>query len=96
MAAVSAGGDRQALHELIRRHSIEAGNEVKQRGRPNDLIERLHRDPSFARVEWGAVMDPKRFVGRAPQQVEQFVDRVVEPVRRRYQGQLGQKVDLKV
>ena len=96
MAGVSAGGDRQALHELIRKHSIDAGAQVKQHGRPNDLVERLRRDPAFSKVDWGGVMDPKRFVGRAPRQVEQFVERVVEPIRRRYAAQLGQKVELKV
>jgi len=96
MAGVSAGGDRQALHELIRKHSIDAGAQVKQHGRPNDLVDRLRRDPAFSKVDWGGVMDPKRFVGRAPRQVEQFVERVVEPIRRRYAAQLGQKVELKV
>jgi adenylosuccinate lyase len=96
MAGVSAGGDRQALHELIRKHSIDAGAQVKQHGRANDLVDRLRRDPAFSKVDWGGVMDPKRFVGRAPLQVEQFVERVVEPIRRRYAGQLGQRVELKV
>ena len=67
MAGVSGGGDRQALHELIRKHSIDAANEVKQHGRPNDLINRLRADPSSSQVDWGSVVDPKRFVGRAPQ-----------------------------
>ena len=96
MAGVSAGGDRQALHELIRKHSIDAGAQVKQHGRPNDLVDRLRRDSAFSKVDWGGVMDPKRFVGRAPRQVEQFVEGVVEPIRRRYAAQLGQKVELKV
>jgi adenylosuccinate lyase len=96
MAGVSAGGDRQALHELIRTHSIAAGTEVKQHGRPNDLIDRLRRDPAFSKVDWGGVMEPKRFVGRSSQQVEQFVERVADPIRRRYAGRLGQRVELKV
>ena len=96
MAGVSAGGDRQALHELIRKHSIDAAGQVKQHGRPNDLVDRLRRDPAFARVDWGGVIDPKRFVGRSPRQVEQFVERVVEPIRARYAAQLGQQVELKV
>jgi adenylosuccinate lyase len=96
MAGVSAGGDRQALHERIRQHSIDAGSEVKQHGRLNDLIDRLRRDPAFASVKWERVVDPGRFVGRAPRQVEQFVQAVVEPIRRRYAGVLGQSVELKV
>ena len=97
MAGVSAGGDRQALHERIRRHSLDAAEQVKQHGRPNDLIDRLRQDPAFGRVQdWGGVMDPSRFVGRAPQQVEQFVAQVVEPIRRRYRAEVGQRVELKV
>jgi adenylosuccinate lyase len=96
MAGVAAGGDRQDLHERIRKHSVDAGAQVKQHGRPNDLIDRLRTDPSFAKADLSGVMDPKRFVGRAPQQVDQFVAQVVEPIRRRYGGQLGKRVDLKV
>jgi adenylosuccinate lyase len=96
MAAVQKGGDRQELHERIRRHSLDAAAQVKQQGRPNDLIERLKRDVAFAGIDLTSVMDPKRFVGRAPQQVEAFVREVVEPIRARYRGQLGQDVQLKV
>src|SRR5215218_4246704 len=91
MAGVSAGGDRQDLHERIRKHSLAAAEQVKQHGRGNDLLDRLRDDRAFGQVQdWGGVMDPSRFVGRAPQQVEQFVGQVVEPIRRRYAGQLGQ------
>jgi adenylosuccinate lyase len=96
MAAVSAGGDRQELHEQIRTHSLKASAEVKQHGRPNDLIERLRTDPAFAKVNLGEVMDPSRYVGRAPQQVERFIGEVVEPIRQRYRAQLNQAVELKV
>jgi adenylosuccinate lyase len=96
MAAVSAGGDRQELHEQIRTHSLKASAEVKQHGRPNDLIERLRIDPAFAKVNLGEVMDPSRYVGRAPQQVERFIGEVVEPIRQRYRAQLNQAVELKV
>jgi adenylosuccinate lyase len=96
MAGVSGGGDRQDLHEQIRRHSLDAAREVKEHGRPNDLIDRLKRDPAFGAVDWGGVMDPQRFVGRAPRQVEQFVRTVVDPIRKRYAGQLGQRAELKV
>jgi adenylosuccinate lyase len=96
MASVSAGGDRQELHEHIRRHSMAAANAVKMEGKPNDLLDRLRADPSFAGIDLGSVMDPTRFVGRAPQQVEEFVRKVVEPIRGRYRQALGQKADLKV
>jgi adenylosuccinate lyase len=96
MAGVRAGGDRQELHERIRRHSMAAAEQVKQNGMPNDLIERLRNDPAFAKVDLSRVLDAKLFVGRAPQQVDQFVQEVVEPIRKRYRGQIGQSVELKV
>jgi adenylosuccinate lyase len=98
MAGVRAGGDRQELHEAIRRHSLAASEQVKQHGRPNDLIARLREDAAFrsVKLDLDAVMDATRYVGRAPQQVEQFVSEVVEPIRRRYRETLGQQVQLKV
>jgi adenylosuccinate lyase len=96
MAAVRAGGDRQEIHETIRRHSLAASEQVKQFGRANDLIERLRGDPAFAKVELDKVLDPHRFVGRAPQQVDRFIAKVVEPIRQKYRNQLGQSAELKV
>lgn len=96
MAAVQKGGDRQELHEKIRQHSLEAARQVKQEGRPNDLIQRLRQDPAFAQVDLDDVLDASRYVGRAPQQVERFIDQIVAPVRARYRSVLGQKVELKV
>jgi adenylosuccinate lyase len=96
MAAVRGGGDRQDLHERIRRHSLAAAEGVKMHGRPNNLLERLRDDPAFDKVDLGDVMDPKRFVGRAPQQVGAFVEKVVGPIRQRYRKELGQRVELKV
>ncbi len=96
MAGVQQGGDRQELHELIRKHSQDASAEVKQHGRPNDLIQRLKNDSAFKGINLDDVMDASRFVGRAPQQVDRFIEEVVSPIRKRYQGQLGQSVQLKV
>ena len=96
MAAVRAGGDRQELHEHIRRHSLAAAEAVKLHGKPNDLLDRLRADVAFAKINLSDVMDSRRFVGRAPQQVTSFLNNVVEPIRQRYRGQLGQKVELKV
>ncbi len=73
LMAAAAGGDRQELHERIRQHAQAAGEQVKQHGRPNDLIERLQADPLFARVNWKRALDPRRFVGLAPQQTRAFL-----------------------
>jgi adenylosuccinate lyase len=96
MAAVKAGGDRQDLHERIRRHSMAAGAEVKEHGRPNDLIARLKADPAFKAVDMADIMDPRKYTGRAAQQVDEFVRQIVEPIRQRYQGRLTHDVVLKV
>jgi adenylosuccinate lyase len=81
MAAVAQGGDRQSLHEAIRRHSQQAAAEVKLNGRPNDLIDRLKSDPLFENLDWRQLMRPEAFVGRAPQQVAEFVQEFIEPIR---------------
>ncbi len=96
MAAVAAGGDRQTLHEVIRRHSHAAAAEVKLRGKPNDLITRLQNDPAFAGVNFKTVMNPKDYIGRAPQQVDEFLRDVVAPLKRKF-GRLNvEDVELKV
>lgn len=84
MAAVAAGGDRQQLHERIRRHSQAAAAMVKQQGTPNDLLERLAEDPAFSGVDLEAAVRPEKFVGRAPQQVDEFLTEVLEPLLARY------------
>jgi adenylosuccinate lyase len=96
MAAVKAGGDRQELHERIRKHSLEAGAQVKQHGKPNDLLKRLKGDDAFAAVKLNEVSDPKLYVGRSVQQVDEFIAGIVQPIRTRYTGKLQQKVALKV
>lgn len=80
MAAVKAGGDRQTLHERIREHSQAAARHVKAEGGENDLIERLKADDAFAEVDIDAELDPSRFVGRAPEQVDEFLAEYVRPV----------------
>lgn len=87
MAAVAAGGDRQDLHERIRRHSMDAAHVVKREGRPNDLLDRLAADEAFREVNLQAATDPTRFTGRAAQQVEEFIQEVVDPIRQRLGGQ---------
>jgi adenylosuccinate lyase len=96
MAAVKAGGDRQELHERLRKHSLAAAEQVKVHGRPNDLIARLKADEALAAVDIDAVLEPAAFIGRAPQQVDDFLSAWVEPVRRRYKHKLGETAELDV
>jgi len=98
MEAVKAGGDRQLLHEQIRRHSMEAGRVVKEEGGENDLLRRVMEDPAFAQIKGRIpeILDPIKFVGRAPQQVQEFLAYVIEPIRSRYQPLLGLSAELNV
>ena len=96
MAAVQSGGDRQDLHERIRVHSQAAGEQVKMFGRPNDLLDRLRNDAAFDDVDLDAVMEPSQFVGRAPEQVDEFLAEEVQPVLSKYANRLGQQGELKV
>lgn len=98
MAAVKKGGDRQELHERIRQHSMAAGEVVKVEGRPNDLLERIAADPAFGMTieELRAELVPQNFVGRAPQQVAQFLQNDVQPILDRYRDLLGLEVEIKV
>lgn len=89
MAGVQAGGDRQVLHELIRVHSQAAGRQVKEFGQANDLIERLRNDPNFEKVDLTNALEARRFVGRAPEQVDSFVSQLVDPIRQKYAADLG-------
>ncbi|HEX2204109.1 MAG TPA: adenylosuccinate lyase [Longimicrobium sp.] len=86
MRATKRGGDRQELHERVRRHSIEAGRQVKLHGRPNDLMDRIAADDVFSvtRAELEEDLRPELYVGRAPQQVDEFLAEWVEPVLARY------------
>lgn len=84
MAAVLAGGDRQELHEKIRQHSVAAAEQVKLEGQANDLLDRLKADAAFTKVDWEAALQPHRFVGRAPEQVDEFLAEQVQPVLDRY------------
>jgi adenylosuccinate lyase len=84
MEAVSAGGDRQQLHEQIRRHSQAAAEAIKLRGEPNDLLQRLANDPAFASVDVRRAADPGQFLGRAPEQVDEFLQQAVEPLLRQF------------
>lgn len=95
MAAVAGGGDRQDLHELIRRHSHAAAADVKN-GRDNDLLARLAAEPAFAGVDLRAALDPGKLVGRAPQQVDEFVAEIIAPLRRKYAARLTGEAEVRV
>jgi adenylosuccinate lyase len=91
MEAVSRGGDRQDLHEKIRRHSMSAGLSVKQEGKENDLLKRIAADPSFSLDidSLNDLLDPIKYIGRCPEQVESFVEQFVMPVLSEHAGDLG-------
>jgi adenylosuccinate lyase len=96
MAAVAAGGDRQSLHEVIRQHSQAAAARVKQEGAKNELLSRLAADPAFQGVDVGSALDARQFVGRAPEQVDEFLADVVQPIRERYRNVLGAVAEIRV
>jgi adenylosuccinate lyase len=96
MAAVRRGGDRQTLHERIRRHARRAAEQLQRHGRPNDLLERLRGDPLFDGVDLRAVLDPRGSIGLAVQQTDEFLRQQVEPLRRKYRRVLGQSHRLEV
>ena len=98
MQAVKKGGDRQELHERLRRHSIAAGKVVKEEGGRNDLIERVLADPAFqlSEAEVTELLKPEDFIGRAPRQVEEFLDGVVRPVLAANRELLGERAELSV
>ncbi len=98
MHCVQRGGDRQALHEVIRRHAQTAGMRVKEEGADNDLIARLASEPAIAmsRDEIEALLDVRQFVGRAPQQVEDFITAEMDPFLERHAHRLDAMSDVQV
>jgi adenylosuccinate lyase len=96
MEGVRLGGNRQELHEVIRRHAQAAARQVKELGQPNDLMDRLAADPAFKGVNLKLVLEPQSFIGRSVEQVVEFITQVVEPIRRRYRGKLDMFSDLRV
>jgi adenylosuccinate lyase len=92
MAAVKAGGDRQELHEAIRTHSMAAGRKVKEMGEENDLLDRIKADALFAKIvkNIDKIMDPLKFIGRAPEQVDEFLKNEVAPVLEKYKSELSE------
>ena len=99
MAAVRSGEDRQEVHEVVRRHSHGVTDRIKEGvGSSAELLERLEREASFAKVDFAAfaAQGAGSFVGRAPEQVGEFLAEHIEPIRRRYAGALGMKAELSV
>jgi adenylosuccinate lyase len=96
MAATAAGGDRQELHERIRIHSHAAAAKVKNEGKANDLMDRLAADPAFANINLADVLNAKKYIGRAPEQVNDFLKEYITPIRRRYRKVLARKSELSV
>jgi adenylosuccinate lyase len=96
MAAVSKGGDRQKLHERIRLHSHAATEQLKAGAAKNDLLERIGADPAFAGVDLKNLNSPGSYVGRAAEQVSEFLKSEVEPIRNRYPGLFNQTAQLSV
>jgi adenylosuccinate lyase len=95
--AVEAGGDRQAIHEVIRRHSVETATAMKNNGHHNDLLERLARDGEFPKsVDLTAAADPLRYVGRAPEQVDEFLSEVAGPILAKAPVSSGQQEAIRV
>lgn len=98
MDAVKAGGDRQELHEKIRILSMEAGKNVKEKGLDNNLLELIAADPAFNMTleDLKKTMDPSKYTGRAEQQVEEFIDEIINPILKDNKDILGMKADIKV
>ncbi len=98
MECVKAGGNRQELHEKIRVLSMEAGRNVKEAGGENDLLARIRKDDAFRAVHdrLGEILDAKKFVGRAPQQTEEFIAAEIDPILERHKALLGAKGEVNV
>ena len=98
MDAVKAGGDRQELHERIRELSMEAGRTVKEQGRENDLLDRIAADPAFnlSIDDLRKSMDPKKYIGRAPRQVEKYLKEVINPLLKERRDLLGVRATISV
>ena len=98
MDAVKAVGDRQEIHERIRELSMEAGKTVKVEGKDNNLLELIAADPAFNLTleDLQKSMDPTKYVGRAKEQTEKFVSKVVQPILDAHKDMLGIKAEINV
>ena len=98
MDAVKAGGDRQELHERIRELSMEAGKNVKEKGLDNNLLELIADDPAFnlSLEDLKKTMDPAKYVGRAKEQVDAYLNKVIYPLLEENKDVLGIKAEINV
>ncbi|MTI67770.1 MAG: adenylosuccinate lyase [Firmicutes bacterium] len=98
MEAVKKGGDRQELHEEIRVLSMEAAKEVKEKGNKNDLLERILKSDKFNlnEKELNEILDPMNFIGRSPEQVDEFINEFINPILNKNKEKIGINVNLKV
>ena len=98
MNAVKKGGDRQELHEKIRQHSVAAASRIKVEGLNNDLVDRIAADESFnmSKDEIVEILKPENFIGRAPEQTEDFINEFINPVLEKYNDELGFKAQINV
>jgi adenylosuccinate lyase len=98
MEAVKRGGDRQELHERIRRYSMEAGAAVKDEGLPNDLLRRIADDPAFglSEDEIEGLLSPKDYIGRSAEQTEEFIKDRIEPILEKNRIYILEETELKV
>lgn len=98
MECVKAGGNRQELHEKIRVLSMQAGANVKLEGGENNLIDLIQKDDAFKAVHsrLGEILDAKKFIGRAPQQVEEFIAQEIDPILEKHKDLLGEKGEVNV
>ena len=98
MECVKAGGNRQELHERIRVLSMQAGKNVKENGKENNLIELIKADKMFAPVhgKLDEILDASKFTGRAPSQTVEFIENEVDPILKSNSAVLGQKGDVKI
>ena len=98
MDAVKAGGDRQELHEKIRELSMQAGANVKQKGLDNNLLELIAGDEAFnmSLEDLQKTMDPSKYVGRSPEQVEEFLTEEINPILEANKDLLGMTADINV
>ena len=98
MECVKAGGNRQELHERIRVLSMQAGANVKQEGGENNLLDLIRKDDAFRAVHdrLDDILDASKFIGRAPQQVEEFIAQEIDPILSRHRSLLGEKGEVNI
>jgi adenylosuccinate lyase len=96
MEAVRKGADRQDAHEIVRTHAIEVARQIKEEGIENDLLARLAGEAMFSDVDLEMATDPSSFIGRSPEQVDEFCDSVASPIAQRYSGSNLEIAELRV